>query len=338
MDTTGSMSGAITGLQTTLTGTIIPGIDAAIPDATFGVGQFRDYPTGSYGGAGDPAYQNLQYMTDSAADAQTAVGTMFAWGGADTPESDVPALHAVATGCGDSFIPTDAACGDPALIGYPHFRSGAVPIIVLFTDSPFHNDFAGIYPYDAGVLGFTAPSYAETVAALVAIHARVIGVNSGYGGGRADLEQLGRDTGTVDAAGSPFIYDQYGADFGALVTNAVISVANGVPMDIAARGVDDPSDAVDAMTFIDRIVPATAPAEPCALGLTVSGDSYVDVLPGTTVCFDIVARRNETVEPTTEPQVFIATIQVWGDNVTVLDERDVYFLVPPVIEGPGGPD
>jgi hypothetical protein len=44
------------------------------------------------------------------------------------------------------------------------------------------------------------------------------------------------------------------------------------------------------------------------------------------------------VEPTTEPQIYMATVQVWGDDVTLLDERDVYFLVPPVIEGPGGPD
>jgi hypothetical protein len=29
----------------------------------------------------------------------------------------------------------------------------------------------------------------------------------------------------------------------------------------------------------------------------------------------------------------MATIQVWGDHVTVLDERDVYFLVPPEIPG-----
>jgi hypothetical protein len=29
----------------------------------------------------------------------------------------------------------------------------------------------------------------------------------------------------------------------------------------------------------------------------------------------------------------MATIRVWGDHVTVLDERDVYFLVPPEIPG-----
>lgn len=333
MDTTGSMGGAIGGLQAALTGTIIPGIDTAIADVQFGVGRFDDYPFGGYGGGADVAYQNLLHMTASATDAQTAVNTMFALGGGDGPESHVPALHAVATGCGDGSVPADAACGDPALIGYPHFRAGAVPIIVLFSDAWFHNGPSG-YAYGT-IAGVTPPTYAQTVDALNAIHARVIGVNSSSA--RSDMEQIGRDTGTVDASGTPFVYDQ-GGDFGNLVVEAVMAVAHGVPMDIAARAVDDPTDEVDAMLFIDRIVPATTAADPCASGLTVEGDAFIDVLPGTMVCFDIFAARNETVEPTTEPQIYMATVQVWGDDVTVLDERNVYFLIPPVIEGPGGPD
>jgi len=38
---------------------------------------------------------------------------------------------------------------------------------------------------------------------------------------------------------------------------------------------------------------------------------------------------NTTVEPTDEPQVFMAFIDVIGDYVTILDTREVYFLVPP---------
>jgi hypothetical protein len=29
-----------------------------------------------------------------------------------------------------------------------------------------------------------------------------------------------------------------------------------------------------------------------------------------------------------DPQVFVVTIRVLGDGVTVLDERDVFFLIP----------
>jgi len=66
-----------------------------------------------------------------------------------------------------------------------------------------------------------------------------------------------------------------------------------------------------------------------------NGDGVVDyfprVLPGTSVCFDIHAKRNTTVPATREPQMFTATIQVMGDGITILDERDIFFLVPPEI-------
>jgi len=331
MDTTGSMSGAITGLKTTLTGTIIPGVDAAIADVLFGVGKFDDYPFGGYGGGGDVAFLNLQHMTDDPALAQAAVNTMSAGGGADGPESHVPALHAVATGCGDGSIPADPACTDATLIGYPHFRDGAVPIIVLFSDAQFHNGPRGAN-YGA-ISGVTPPTYAATVAALNAIHARVIGVSSSSYG-RPDMVSLATDTGTVDGTGTPLVYDQYGGagDFGTQVVEAVSDVANMVPMDIAALALDDETDTVDARVFIDRIVPTEAPVEPCTLGLTIVDSGYAGVLPGSTVCFDIVAAQNDTVEPTAEPQLYKATVQVWGDEVTILDERDIFFLIPPHIE------
>jgi hypothetical protein len=55
------------------------------------------------------------------------------------------------------------------------------------------------------------------------------------------------------------------------------------------------------------------------------------VLPGTIVCFDIYPKRNETVPATTEPQTFLCDIDVMGDGFTVLDTRQVYFLVPPIV-------
>jgi hypothetical protein len=129
-----------------------------------------------------------------------------------------------------------------------------------------------------------------------------------------------------------------GSGLGDAVATAVEVLTGFGTLDVSAVAVDDASDAVDALGFVSRIEPTVTAPEPCATGLTVAGDAFVDVRPGTTVCFVIHAAQNTIVEPTTEPQIFMATIQVWGDHVTVLDERDVYFLVPPVIEGPGGPD
>ena len=67
-------------------------------------------------------------------------------------------------------------------------------------------------------------------------------------------------------------------------------------------------------------------------------DTFTDVLPGTIVCFDIIARENTTVEPTEEPQMFRAEVHVLGTADTVLDRREVYFLVPPEHAGEGPPD
>jgi len=50
-------------IQANLTSVIIPEIRDRIPDAAFGVGQHADFPTGSYGGGMDVAFELLQTMT-----------------------------------------------------------------------------------------------------------------------------------------------------------------------------------------------------------------------------------------------------------------------------------
>ena len=65
---------------------------------------------------------------------------------------------------------------------------------------------------------------------------------------------------------------------------------------------------------------------------------FVGILPGTPVCWKLFVKQNDTVEQSTDgPQMFMATVNVHGEGGALLDTRDVYFLVPPDIEGPGGP-
>jgi hypothetical protein len=118
-----------------------------------------------------------------------------------------------------------------------------------------------------------------------------------------------------------------------------------VPIDIAGIPRDDPADAVDATRFIDHIVPNRDGdwAKGCEGGLETADtdadgvlDTFVGVLPGTQVCFDVIPKTNDFVEATDDPQLYRATIVVMGDGITELDERDVFFLVPPDIGG-GGP-
>jgi hypothetical protein len=218
MDVTGSMAGAIASVQTLLTGTIIPGLAAAIADLEIGVASFRDFPVAPYGGGTDRPFEVDQTMTTSTATAQSAVNSLFAWGGADTPESHVEALYQVATGAGFGGWVPSASC--PAgRSGAMCLRSGATPIVILISDAPFHNGPSG-YGY-AGVSP-TPHTYAEAVAALAGIGARVLGIN--VGSADADMTRLATDTGSVDATGAPIVFTVSGAATGTAVVDAVESL------------------------------------------------------------------------------------------------------------------
>jgi hypothetical protein len=346
-DTTGSMYGEIDNLKASLSGTIIPDIQAIIPDVWFGVGYFDDYPVGMYGSSGDVAFGLLQIMTDDAAAAQTAVNTMPNGSGADWAESDVPALFTIATGAAlGSYVPAQTECPD-GYIGYPCFRPGAVPIIILITDAPFHNGPDGYDTY--GGISPSPPDYLTTVSMLNDIHAKVLSISTS-GATTGDIayehaQAIANDTGAVTDTGPLTIAaSSSGTGLGDNVVDAVALLASGVVMDMAAVARDDPSDDVDATVFVDRIVPNTVGgvADPtdetiiCVGGLTTAdedGDTYpdkfVDVLPGNPVCFDIIPAQNDSVPATSMPAIYKAFIDVIGDDVTVLDTREVFFLVPP---------
>ncbi|MEO0324841.1 MAG: hypothetical protein AAF447_17900, partial [Myxococcota bacterium] len=56
-------------------------------------------------------------------------------------------------------------------------------------------------------------------------------------------------------------------------------------------------------------------------------DVFEGVQPGSRLCWDVVVRRNDRVEPLRTPQVFEARLSVRADGSEV-DTRVVYFLVP----------
>ena len=56
-------------------------------------------------------------------------------------------------------------------------------------------------------------------------------------------------------------------------------------------------------------------------------DSFVGVTPGTVVSFTVIA-FNDTVPQTDVDQVFMVTLQVIGNGITVLDEKPVIIIVP----------
>lgn len=133
-----------------------------------------------------------------------------------------------------------------------------------------------------------------------------------------------------------------GAGLNLAVVQAIKVLTTYVTLDISAAAVADETDAVDAASaFIDRIIANNDAPEPCTAGLRVIdknvdgvADTYTNVFPGPTVCFDVIPKTNVSVPPTTEPQVFTANIVVTGDGVTTLSTRKVFFLVPPEIPVP----
>jgi len=352
MDNTGSMGDSIASIQAELRDNIIPGIRAEIPDTYFGLGGFRDYPCCGYGVSGDNPFFHLLDMTGDSMAAQAATAGYEARGGGDAPESQAPALFALASGMGlpgggSSVVARSGGC-PPGTWGYACFRPSAVPVVVMITDERWHNASGGTDPYDDAMLGgWHAPTYFEAVTALDDRNVRVIGVSQ-FGGGRSDLLSIARDTGAVDGTGAPLVTNFAGGSITSQIVTAIQTLARNTTLDISVVYTDDDGDSVDtAAAFLDRVEANMTgdPARGCDPRAGEDRDSngypetFPDVRSGDRVCFDIVVRQNDTVEATQDPQLYRASLQVIGDGFTPLGEpRDVFFLVPPVPPEVGGPD
>lgn len=356
MDTTASMDDELAILAADVAGTIVPGVRARVPEAEIGVGGFEDYPAMGHGATGDVPYTPVVPVSADHAAAAAGIGALSLGVGGDRPESTLSAIHAALTGealdwpepaPGDlGWDPHPSPAEPPACpagrFGYACFRADAVPIFVVFTDAPFHNDPGGLAPYV-----FAAPSYVETIAALEARHARVVWVDSGDATSRAAGARLSADSGAVGETGMPLVFPvgPTGAGLTAAVVEAIRD-ASVIPLDVTARFDDDATDALDTRAaFVESIAPdedgdATSGcvAYPAAdLDGDAVPETFVDLTPGPRICFDVVPRTNVSVPALREPQLYRATLTVVGDGFTPLDVRDVFFVVPPVIPDPGPP-
>jgi hypothetical protein len=210
MDTTGSMGGSISGLQSSLRSVIIPELGARIADVAYAVSSFDDFPCATWGSPpNDRPFILRQRVTTSELDAQAGVDLLVTHGGNDLPESGIEALYQIATGSG-RIAPTCTPANERELvprfdwrvdrvtsiadgrIGGVGFREGSVPIVVHITDATSHARGEG--GYDLGA------SRVEATNALDEIGAKVIGVSVGSFGGtdvRRELEELAVATGAA---------------------------------------------------------------------------------------------------------------------------------------------
>ncbi len=175
MDTTGSMGGALSNLQNALASTIIPGIQALVPDTQFGAGTFEDFPLGGYGAATDQPFELFQEITADVMSVQSAVLGFTLGNGADGPESNIEALYQIATGEGLAGpAPTNVPPNNTG-IGGVGFRDGALPVVVSITDAISHDSVNNEcnQAYTGAVAG-VAHSREQAMDALGGICARVV--------------------------------------------------------------------------------------------------------------------------------------------------------------------
>lgn len=177
MDATGSMGGEQVQLLNDLTtGTfvdpaacaagadtgIVGGLKCAIPDLWIGVGDFKEvaYPPHNNRYEMAPYHHYLDTTTD-VQHIVDAVAQMLAQNNGDVPEATTQAIYSVVTGQGlGDLVPNRGACPStpPGRWGYPCFRPGVLPIIILITDAEMWNGpltsdpTYGNPPFD-GVLG-----------------------------------------------------------------------------------------------------------------------------------------------------------------------------------------
>ncbi len=332
IDSTGSMRDEIDAVRQRLRERVVPGVRAAIPDAAFGVALFGEFPVRPHGPGGVEPYRLRSPITSDVTRIEAALDETPVWGNLDDPEAAIEGLFQVVTGAGygrpgdPGFIPASAGCPSGGS-GGACFRADALPIVMLITDAPMHNG-----PGDANPYRFLPPphGYDETVARVASLDALVVGLaasDPGRPSATPHLRQLALDTGSVDGDGAPLFFDIGGRGdrIGDEIVGAVQFVASEVPLDVDALAEDLPGDAIDASVVL-RGVRARS-AEPMSNVDRVEGDTFVGVIPGTVLTFEILVDASD-LPPSPERRVFPARVLFRASGRSRIDVREIDIVVP----------
>ncbi len=220
VDTTGTMAGAISNVQTNLT-SLVNAVKAEVSDAHFGVLGHDDYPVGSYGDAsqGDmPVWlpAATAYLSGKVSDTVGGVNGLTSHSGGDNPEAQIPAMFRALQNTPLTW-PTGSVPAYSPGSGYGGlgFRPDALPILVSVTDAPYHNgrrvDAPGTLhdPYSFNTAN-NVPTVDDLVNTMNSHGAKFIGISLDDGAGR-----------TGGTPGDPYLDMAYIAD----QTNSLVSPA-----------------------------------------------------------------------------------------------------------------
>lgn len=332
IDVTLSMGEEIDRIRERLRDRIAPGIHDAIPDARLGVASFADFPITPYGEPGlDYPFKLHVRATDDLIQVQSAMDALRLGNGFDEPESQVEALYQLVTGDGlFPHIPPSLGCPSGGW-GYACIRDDSLPVILLFTDAPFHQGPRDFSKYSPSVLGTTPHSYADAIVALNGVGAKVIGFDSGVRNLSGDhLRQLARDTGTLDEHGRPLVFNigPTGLNLDNDVVDAVRTFASSFIQDIDALARDpNPYDEVDMEALIPAIRPVEAIPADGIDRIDEEANRFVGVRAGTIVTFELVI-DSSLVEQREEAQRIPADVLFRGDGRIALDVQRVELLIP----------
>ncbi|MEM9195077.1 MAG: vWA domain-containing protein [Myxococcota bacterium] len=334
IDVTASMQDEIDRIRDQLRDRLAPAIEGAIPDAQFAVASFADFPVDPFGAQEDSPFELLLPMSSDLSRVQAAVDSLNLGNGRDEPESQVEALYQIATGEGlgtddDPIIPPLLGCPAGGS-GYPCFRDEALPVILLFTDAPFHNGPEGRNGYPSGRIVPAPHTYEQARVALNELEVRVIGFDSGDGEAERDLRQLAIDTGAFSTDGSPLVSDigRRGERLGTQVVDTIRRFAEGVVFDVDLVLNDPmPGDGVDVTSFVEEVVPLRAVPADGVESIDVEAGIFRGVRSGTRVVFQL-SLRNDILTPGPEPQEFFLEVIFRGDGRTQLARRLVRLVIP----------
>lgn len=350
-DTTGSMGGTISAVQSSYT-TVLSDLTATFDDVAGGAAQFDDYNHGSMGAGSDKPFDLTKAITTDSSAVSSAVSSWRAGGGSDGPESSTEAIYQAASGrgydqgcdgrydaaddvlpfladssdpfggtAGESYDPTVPGAGTRGGFG---FRDYSLPVIIYATDNLMrhpsadggHSATPGGCPIDA--------DFSDVVTALDDIGGYIIGVDVTGGswswGPKPEMEEL------ADLTGSKADTDGDGVADDLLV----FSLNQSSPTFKA-----DFSDFV--ITAVDQLVASIKFTE---VSLSVEGDEYgfvTDIYPESYK--DLEPADSELELPFTltfrgvvagvaEDQTFLLTLNVLGDGSTLLDTKDILVVVP----------
>ena len=342
LDTTSSMSEEAQSLANEFS-TIVDELSNSIPSAAYGFATFDDYNGFGMGSGMDRPFSLHNQITTDLESVQSSLNSITIHSGDDSTESGMEALYQALTGLGydqngdgiydantdilpfiskseDAFGGTvdgayDSGVSGSGTLGGFGFREGALPVVIYATDAPMRDrDMGHSVPPSAN---HTAGS-TDLVHASDDMGARLIGVATQTTTPISQMNDLAVQTGSV--------YDQNGDG-----SNNTPLVFNWSYSSEAFRNtiVEAVEGLLASVTF--DTVSAQVKGNDYGFNVIVEPPLYEDVLVGTDGAeleFNVVIHGEVDALP--QEQVFPMTLEIYGDDSTLLGTKDVTIRVPAV--------